>query len=65
MGHDPLGKFGFSYATKVRYGKLDGYYKDTLLTASGGRMNMPEQFDMGVSYQLTDQIRRLARLQPL
>lgn len=45
-------KFGFSYATKVRYGKLDGY-KDTLLTASGGRMNMPEQFDVGVSYQLT------------
>lgn len=45
-------KLGFSYATKVRYGKLDGY-KDTVLMPSDGRMNMPEQFDVGVSYRIT------------
>lgn len=45
-------KFGFSYASEINFNRMHGY-KYTLLAAAGGRLNLPEQFDFGISYQVT------------
>lgn len=44
---------GASYAPKMKMSKLSGY-KDDLLSLSGGSIDSPEQYSLGMAYKLGD-----------
>ncbi|OAJ52472.1 aromatic hydrocarbon degradation protein [Paraburkholderia ginsengiterrae] len=43
--------FGASYATRIRMGRLSGYDND-LLAAAGGRIDVGEQYGVGIAYKI-------------
>jgi long-chain fatty acid transport protein len=47
--------FGASYASRIRMSKLAGY-EDDLLAAGGGRIDVPQQYGLGIAYKLTPAI---------
>jgi long-chain fatty acid transport protein len=44
--------FGASYASRIRMSKPAGY-EDDLLAAGGGRIDVPQQYGLGIAYKLT------------
>lgn len=47
---NPKFAVGASYFTEMQFSKLDGY-KDDVLAASDGRMNLPERYAIGLAYK--------------
>jgi long-chain fatty acid transport protein len=47
--------FGLNYKARTRMGKLDGYDAD-LLAYSGGKLDVPEQYGVGVAWQATPRL---------
>lgn len=52
----PEWTLGASYISETVFSKLDGYQND-LLASSEGRLNLPERFGVGVSYQANKQLK--------
>lgn len=44
---------GAMYASRIRMGKLDGYSK---LLADGGRLDIPEEYGVGVAFKASDKV---------
>lgn len=47
--------FGWNYKARTSMGKLDGYDND-LLAYSGGKLDIPEQYGVGVAWQATPRL---------
>ena len=52
----PQWTLGASYISETEFSKLDGY-RDDLLASSEGRLNLPERFGVGFSYQASEQLK--------
>lgn len=52
----PQWTLGASYISETIFSKLDGY-RDDLLSTSEGRLNLPERLGVGLSYQMSEQLK--------